>query len=411
MQTAVVRFAGARCSGAVGRPRDAVHVSSSSKTSGNERNAVAPLSRVGERWNTAEYAQLVEEVRARLTVSQIATAHERPSGGIAAACNRLLPTGQRPSSHQHAPAALHRCLQEHPDGTLAIPPATMTRRKKRSEEEFTPLPERTAEGLAADAQFEPGDAAALTSEAIAGLEGKPREQRILRMRVGFEEAPHTLAEIAKQLGVSSERIRQIQTRAFTLLVRQGRKAGTPGAALAARLHLPSPDALDEAFADRIATIVSAEFEAPSRVAIPILQCAAGVATPTARQVAILARVAEERRQKLESEQRRAATAAHQAATDVRRADAVVARWTKHASWPAALAPPPEREKLRALRLEGEGEAAGIFRSPKLGRTVLYESGLEFAALTILENSEVIAWYQEQPLKIPYTWEGRHRLLV
>jgi hypothetical protein len=41
--------------------------------------------------------------------------------------------------------------------------------------------------------------------------------------------------------------------------------------------------------------------------------------------------------------------------------------------------------------------------------VLYESGLEFTALTALENSTDVGWYQEQPLTIPYTWEGRRHV--
>lgn len=380
-----------------------------SETPADERHTVVPVSRLGESWTAAEYAQLVDEIRSGLAVDEIAQAHERPVGGITAACNRLLPAEQRPSSRKHAPAALSRYLREHPNESLAIRPATPKRPRKRPREVATPLPETTRHSLDSGAELEPGDAAALTSEAMSWLEGQPREQQILRMRVGIEDAPHTLAEIAGEFGLSGERIRQIEARALTLLVRQARKPGTPGAALAALLHLPSLDGVDEAYADRIAAIVASEFEAPARVAIPFLLCAAGVASPTARRVAILTRAAEERRQKIEKERRRTAAAEHRAADTARRADAVVARWSQHASWPAALGPPPERGALHALRLDGPDEAAGSFHSPKLGREVHYESGLELAALTVLENSTDIAWYQEQPLTIPYAWEGRQRL--
>jgi len=379
-----------------------------SETPAGAQHAVIPLSRLGERWSTAEYAQLVEEIRSGLTVDEIAQAHGRPVGGITAACNRLLPAEQRPFSREHAPATLNRYLQEHPDEPLAIRPTTPGKPRRSPREVVTPLPEHARHGHDSGAQLEPGDAAALTSEAIAWLE-RPREQQILRMRVGIEDAPHTLAEIAGEFGLSGERIRQIEARALTLLVRQARNPGTPGAALAALLHLPSPDGVDEAFADRIAAIVASEFQAPARVAIPFLLCAAGVASPTARRVAILARAAEERRQRIEKEQRRTAAAEQSAADAVRHADAVVARWSQHASWPAALGPAPERGTLHALRLGGPGEAAGSFHSPKLDRDVLYESKLEFAALTALENSTDIAWYQEQPITIPYVWEGRQRV--
>ncbi len=381
-----------------------------SETPAEEQGTVVPLSRLGESWSAAEYAQLIEEIRSGLTVDEIAQTYGRPAGGITAACNRLLPTEQQPSSRHHAPAVLNRYLHEHPDEPLAIRPATPKRSRKRPREEGTPLPEPTRHDLDSDAQLEPGDAAALTSEAISWLDGKPREQQILRMRVGFQDAPHTLAEIAERFRLSRERIRQIEARALTLLVRQARKPGSPGATLAALLHLPNnPDALDEAFADRIITIVASEFVAPARVAVPFLLCAAGVTSPTARRIAFLARAAEERRQEFKKEQHRTVAARQRAAIAVLRADEVVARWSEHASWPATVEPPPERGVFHGLRLRGPGEAAGSFHSSKLDREVLYESSLELAALTVLENSTEVAWYQEQPLTIRYAWEGRQRV--
>lgn len=185
-----------------------------------------------------------------------------------------MPTEQRPSSRQHAPAATRRYLHEHPDEPLAIRPTTPTRARKRHREELTPLPEPISHGLDSDAKIDLGDVAALMSEAIAWIGGRPREQQILRVLVVFEDAPHTLAEIAQKFDLSTERIRQIESRGLAILVRQARKPDTPGAVLAALLHLPGPDAPDEAFADRVATIATSESEAPARVAIPFLLCAA-----------------------------------------------------------------------------------------------------------------------------------------
>jgi RNA polymerase primary sigma factor len=48
----------------------------------------------------------------------------------------------------------------------------------------------------------------------------PREEKILRLRFGFEEDPKTLETIGKSLGLSRERVRQIEKRAKAKLLSQ-----------------------------------------------------------------------------------------------------------------------------------------------------------------------------------------------
>ena len=55
-------------------------------------------------------------------------------------------------------------------------------------------------------------------EMLKGL--SPREEKILRLRFGFEDEPKTLEEIGRNLGLSRERIRQIEKRAKAKLLSQ-----------------------------------------------------------------------------------------------------------------------------------------------------------------------------------------------
>lgn len=61
---------------------------------GNEETGGTMGLRQGERWDAAEYAQLVGEVAAGLGVEDISRAHERTPGGIAAAAARMIPRAE-----------------------------------------------------------------------------------------------------------------------------------------------------------------------------------------------------------------------------------------------------------------------------------------------------------------------------
>jgi RNA polymerase primary sigma factor len=51
----------------------------------------------------------------------------------------------------------------------------------------------------------------------------PREQRILRLRYGLDgQEPQTLGEIAGELGITAERVRQLQNAALGRIKRPGK---------------------------------------------------------------------------------------------------------------------------------------------------------------------------------------------
>ncbi|MBT4836233.1 MAG: hypothetical protein HON94_02685, partial [Methylococcales bacterium] len=61
---------------------------------------------------------------------------------------------------------------------------------------------------------------------------------------------------------------------------------------------------------------------------------------------------------------------------------------------------PEILSKRNVYKEGNG-SSGSFLSEKMNRTVEYESHLEWDIYNIIEQSDEVKFYQEQPFEIPY----------
>lgn len=64
-----------------------------------------------------------------------------------------------------------------------------------------------------------------------------------------------------------------------------------------------------------------------------------------------------------------------------------------------------RRRKREINVRGFG-LKGTVQSTKLGRSVPFESMNECNFLNLLEKMDSVAWYQEQPLSIPYEWNGQ-----
>jgi hypothetical protein len=91
-----------------------------------------------------------------------------------------------------------------------------------------------------------------------------------------------------------------------------------------------------------------------------------------------------------------------------RIESVLSGWLNNTDWPSVIAPPPPAAQLSSQRVVNDSDIAGHFYSQKLERVVQYESGLELDIMTLLERSDQVSFYQEQPVAIPYSFKGKLR---
>jgi RNA polymerase primary sigma factor len=116
---------------------------------------------------------------------------------------------------------------EHVESLLAIdrPPESLQQPPPAQDEGASTLGELIADPLAEDAYERVLDAIEI-GELLALLAGlSERERRVVRARYGLDDREHSLAEIGARLGVSSERVRQLEQRALGKLRAAAREAG------------------------------------------------------------------------------------------------------------------------------------------------------------------------------------------
>lgn len=238
----------------------------------------------------------------------------------------------------------------------------------------------------------------LVSAAAESL-SKERDRDVLLMRLGTDEHAHTLAEIAVKWGVSRERVRQIQERAFRRLAAKSRYEGTPGAALRKLINTVSDSPYEIAiWAHHIA---HHNFMTSPQLAANFILCTAGILKiKRVEIVGFFSTISRLQKEKLrELDRSRAAK---------ERVESVLSGWLDKTDWPSVIAPPPPVAQVSSQRVVNDSDIAGHFYSQKLERTVQYESGLELDIMTLLERSEQVSFYQEQPVAIPYSFKGRLR---
>ncbi|WP_055530913.1 TnsA endonuclease N-terminal domain-containing protein [Streptomyces graminilatus] len=235
---------------------------------------------------------------------------------------------------------------------------------------------------------------------------KERDREILSRRLGLHDQPaQTQEKVAEALGISRERVRQLQTRALRSMARSAAPASRKTRRVLAELSCVDRVSLDTgpSAAERLLDL--ADVLLPSvtpRQAVPLLARLAGADKVRAENLA--AEAATIRMLRHESARREA--------TQQRRIERATERWAAletEVNWFGTLEPAPPRAELETLREENSGgRDFGAWHCPKLGRDVAYESETELRVVQLLSFAPQIAYYQEQPLAISYEFAGRHR---
>ncbi|MDL5366803.1 sigma factor-like helix-turn-helix DNA-binding protein [Xanthomonas sp. NCPPB 2654] len=361
--------------------------------------------RHGKPWSSEELSKLIEGVKSGLNLDQLASSHHRSRSGISGAATRLLPEQMRPATRTHSVTVLAQYLlnqQEHDhilpiNGTPADSPSQGHIElicQEPSSNQATIPDEVTTDS---EPSVDHSDVPMLVAVAVTSLSSK-RDRDVLEMRLGLDGQRMTLAQIGKRWSVSRERVRQIQERALKRLAARARRGGTAGASLR-RLMIDSP-IHSSTSASWLTEVARSGFDVPLALALKFILRAAGFPKPQVEStITLLCEMEQSRRTEL-----RTLASGRETADRVARK---VSQWLSQCDWPDQRSAPPPREHLTAQRDVGDSDIAGSYHSVKLGRSVQYESGLELAVISLLEKSEHVAYYQEQPAVIRYAFRKKH----
>jgi hypothetical protein len=236
--------------------------------------------------------------------------------------------------------------------------------------------------------------------AAVGSQRSPRHRAVLTQRLALDgDAPLSLRAIGERMGISGERVRQLQERA---LERVCRRRGPPGVGQYARQAIAT--VLNQAerggaeAGESLLTLAEAALPAvPVGLAARVLAQLAGHSRQVSKHVAAEAvtfRVV--RDAELASEARQAQF--------TKRAAALLTRLLADTEWPGGRKPAPPQ----SLIIPQRGHDAETWESVKLGRKVAFESRTELSLIRALDMAPQVTWFCEQPAAIGYIFTGRHR---
>ncbi|WP_454231378.1 TnsA endonuclease N-terminal domain-containing protein [Mycolicibacterium fortuitum] len=248
----------------------------------------------------------------------------------------------------------------------------------------------------------------LLSETLSSFALDGRERSILTARFGLDGQDRvTLQAIGEQHAISRERVRQLVDRSVTRVLGRALKSVDNDVKTARDLltqeYGPGGDV--EALIRRLTLEACATETGPLTKSLAVMKLRlAGHRASGTQQIAkeVHSRVARVRKRlrELESIERKASVADSYASAHLQ-------RWLSHVEWPADTTGPcrpiPDHA-TRHVDIDEEGHGATFF--DKLGREAAWDSRFEARLLRILNDSSLVAIFQEQPVRVGYQWKGQ-----
>lgn len=257
--------------------------------------------------------------------------------------------------------------------------------------------------LREDISFELEEVNEVLGELIAlRADRKAKDGDLLTARLGVGgEKPETLARIGARYDLSRDRVRQLHTKAVGQMIRMAQLSGHRAAAvLSARYPL---DAMDRQLTRALLVETYATDTDIAATELSYLKLRlAGHAAEDAKRIAgfVTQRIAA-----WQKKTNRRLAKLHDAEP---RATSQLNPWLGQVDWPRAGAA-ASIPAASARTVDSDDDGRGRFYLDKVGRDVPFDSGLEARLLWILNASDLVETFLEQPAAVVYELDGAQRV--
>ncbi|WP_228002011.1 sigma factor-like helix-turn-helix DNA-binding protein [Nocardia australiensis] len=225
-----------------------------------------------------------------------------------------------------------------------------------------------------------------------------RDAEIVGYRLGISgQRPETLARIGARYDLSRDRIRQLHTRAVGQILREAQLSGHRAAGVFARRYPVGSRDQQLVRALLVETYATDTDIAANELAYLKLRLA-GHAGEDARRVAgfVMQRI-----MAWQKKTNRRLAKLHNAEL---LATSEVNSWLGQVDWPAS-GTSAELPLRSARTIDRDDDGRGRFYLDKVGRDVAFDSGLEARLLRVLNASELVDTFREQPSAVEYALDG------